>query len=180
VSGVAPYPRSPARACALVVSVGLLAVTACKPSEKKLDQLASATAPSSPPPVIDELPTPSGSAAEDDETSTRPMELLKARFTSEVKNREPVDDLKVAQAGKRTYFHLTLRNRTGRERKVHVTFFVNDDKRTELDLDVAESWSFRTWGYNTLRSTDKSGKLRVTVEDDEGYPVADMTLPIAP
>lgn len=168
------------RRAVFIAFFGATLGAACKPSEKKLDQLASATAPSSAPAVVDELPPPSESAAEDDETSTRPMELLKARFTSEVKGREPVDDLKVAHAGKRTYFHLTLRNRTGRERKIHVTFFVNEEKRTELDLDVAESWSFRTWGYNTLRSTDKNGKLRVTVEDDEGYPVADMTLPIAP
>jgi hypothetical protein len=95
-----------------------------------------------------------------------------------VKDREPVDRLEVARPGSRVYAHLTLRNRTGRDRGVHVEFLIEGKKRTELDLPVKESWSFRTWGYNTLQAKDR-GALVVSVTDDEGHPLGDFTLPIA-
>jgi hypothetical protein len=140
-------------------------------------------APSAPPPSVAAPPAPSSPApispsAVEAELETAPVELLKFQFTSAVKDREPVDRLEVARPGSRVYAHLTLRNRTGRDRGVHVEFLIEGKKRTELDLPVKESWSFRTWGYNTLQAKDR-GALVVSVTDDEGHPLGDFTLPIA-
>ncbi|MFO0550482.1 MAG: hypothetical protein U0271_18955 [Polyangiaceae bacterium] len=122
------------------------------------------------------------SAAEDsayaEETSTRPVELLKFQWTSGVKSMNPVDKLDHAEPGQRVYAHLTIRNRTGRPRTVHATFSVNGKVRTEnVTLDVKESWSFRTWAYVTLQKKDE-GKVTVVISDDEGFPLVDETLPI--
>lgn len=116
----------------------------------------------------------------EDETSTRPVELLKSQFASGIKDREPLDEIKVARPGTRTYLHLVLRNRSQRERKVQVSFSVNGDKRSEVTLNVADAWSFRTWGYNTLRKADTKGKLTAVVEDDEGHLLGELQLPIEP
>jgi hypothetical protein len=137
---------------------------------------ASVSASSAPPPPS---VAPISPSAAETELETAPVELLKFQFTSAVKDREPVDRLDAARPGARVYAHLTLRNRTGRDRAVHVEFAVDGKKRTELDLPVKESWSFRTWGYNTMQAKDR-GTLSVSVTDDEGHPLGDFTLPIAP
>jgi hypothetical protein len=121
--------------------------------------------------------TTSSPAVNEDES--RPVEMLKHQFTSAIKDKNPADRLTSAQAGKRVYFHMTVRNRTGRDRKLHVTFLVNGEKRSEVDLTVAESWSYRTWAYNTLQSKDTKGKLEVQITDDEGNPIVDETLPLS-
>ena len=123
---------------------------------------------------------PSGvpSTTYEDETSTRPIELLKFQFASRIENRQPVDKMVSSRPGDRVFAYLTLRNRSGRPRSVHLAFSVNGEKRTEMDLDVAESWSFRTWGYNTVLPKDKPGKLVLEVTDDEGQSVTEQQLPI--
>lgn len=73
--------------------------------------------------------------------------------------------------------HFTFRNRTGDTRKVHVVFRVAGDKRTEVDLSVDVSWSFRTWAYNTLRDGD-TGDLSVVATDDLGNVLVDEKIPI--
>ncbi len=127
------------------------------------------------------LPAPSGSAvdeAADDETSTRPVELLKLVFASDVKDKAPVGPLQTAKTGERVYAHLTLRNQSGRPRKVHLEFAVDGEKRTTVDLFVGESWSWRTWAYNTILPKDAGKKLTLEVTDDAGHPLFEGALPI--
>lgn len=117
-------------------------------------------------------------SAIENELSTEPPEILKYQWTSAVKARNPVDQLDHAKAGERVYVHMTIRNRTKRPRAVSVTFSVNGKPRTEnVELEVAESWSYRTWAYVTLRKDDK-GTLTVSVVDDAGNPLIDDELPI--
>jgi hypothetical protein len=115
-------------------------------------------------------PAPSASARP-------PLELLRFSFTSEVKGKEPVDKLEAGEAGERVYAHLTLRNRGAERRTLKLQFRVNGDKRTMLELKVDHSWSYRTWGFNTLRPGDK-GELTVQATDDEGNLIVDEKLPI--
>lgn len=134
---------------------------------------ASVSAPAAPRPTATVA-----EAAYEEETSTRPIELLKLKFTSAVQAKDPVDELTHAKPGQRVYAHFTLRNRTGRPRTIHVTFRVNGVTRTEVDLDVAESWSYRTWAYNTVLATDTTGKIEMEATGDEGHPIAEGSLPI--
>ena len=112
-----------------------------------------------------------------DELETAPVEILKFAFTSGVSAKEPVDKLTSAKPGSRVYAHLTVRNRTGRPRTIHLEFSVDGKKRTELDLKIQESWSFRSWGYNTLQPKDQ-GTLKVELSDDEGNSLGEYSLPI--
>lgn len=125
-----------------------------------------------PPSAVNELSAES-------EMSTRPMELLKFTWTSGVDARNPVDVLTTAKPGTKAYAHLTVRNRTGRARKLTMEFRVNGKKQTTLELDVDESWSWRTWGYNTVPK-DAKGTLELVVTDDEGHPLVESSLPIGP
>lgn len=128
-------------------------------------------------------PAPTPNVIEEDAGATdpdRPLEVLKFQFASAVKNREPVDKMLRARPGERVYAYVTLRNRSGRERKVHVSFRVNGKSRTEVDLDIAESWSFRTWAYNTVLKTDKPGKLEVFITDEGQDVLVEESLPITP
>ena len=120
---------------------------------------------------LDEIPADAGESDPE-----RPLEVLRFQFTSGTKNREPVDKLWRARPGERVYAYVALRNRSGRERKVHVTFRVNGKTRTEVDLDIAESWSYRTWAYNTVLKTDlPESPLGKPVRLDEyGNPVYDV------
>lgn len=106
------------------------------------------------------------------------MQLLQFQFCSDVKGKEPADRLESAEPGMRVWAHLKLRNRSDQKRSVHLEFAVNGEKRTAVDLDVESSWSYRTWAYNTLRKTDKSGELSLTVTDDSGATLVERTLPI--
>lgn len=138
---------------------------------------SSATA--APPASADIRPSASSVAsADEDETSTRPVELLKLVFSSDVKDKEPVGQLQVAKPGQRVYAHLTLRNQSGKPRKVHLAFAVDGEKRTNVDLFVGESWSWRTWGYNTILPKDAGKKLTLEVVDDAGHPLFEGALPI--
>jgi hypothetical protein len=103
---------------------------------------------------------------------------LRFDFTSGVEEREPKDRLDHARPGQRVYAFLGLRNRTGRRKFVTLSWTVNGEQRTSLELAVDESWHFRTWGYNTLLPKDTKGSVRVEVTDEAGHPVADRTLPI--
>ncbi len=105
------------------------------------------------------------------------IQMLAFAFTSEVKNREPSDKLDAAGPGQRVYAHLTVRNRTGATVPLTLTFSVNGEERSKVDLKADASWSFRTWGYNTLRKGDLTGELVVEIRDDQGV-VATHKLPI--
>lgn len=109
-----------------------------------------------------------------------PLQILRFTLTSEVKAKEPVDKLEVAEGGQRVWAHLAVRNRTGGAKRLTLRFLVGDEERSSVDLTVESSWSFRTWGYNTLRATDKAGELTVEVRDDEGALLQKATLPIKP
>jgi hypothetical protein len=117
-------------------------------------------------------------AAADDETSTRPVELLKLVFTKEVKDKEPVGQLQVASPGQKVFAHLTLRNRSGRPRKVQLAFSVGGEKRTTVELFVGDSWSWRTWAYNTTLPRDAGKKLDLEITDDQGHPLFEGAIPI--
>ncbi len=120
---------------------------------------ASSTTVAIPPPPIPEL------------------QLLKFRFTSAVSHKEPVDRLEDAVVGERVFAHFTVRNRGGAAQKLHVVFRVAGKDRTTVDLEIAPSWSFRTWAFNTLRKGDE-GKLEVVATDETGHVVAAESLPI--
>ncbi len=130
-------------------------------------QSAAAASPSS-------VPAAPSAGTRDERAS---MELLQLTLTSNVQKKEPVDTLEVATPGTRVYAHLKLRNRATDKRKVHVDFLVNGKMRTQLDLDVEPSWSYRTWGYNTVQAGD-TGELEVRVFDDGGATLATARLPI--
>ena len=106
-----------------------------------------------------------------------PLELLGLTITSAVEKKEPVDKLKAAAPGTRVYAHLKMRNRSNETRTVRVDFLVNGKLRTPLKLDIEPSWSFRTWGYNTLQAND-TGELEVQVYDDAGGVLEKVKLPI--
>lgn len=106
-----------------------------------------------------------------------PIEILNFTLTSAVEKKEPVDKLKAATPGTRVYAHLKVRNRSNETRTIHVDFLVNGKLRTPLKLDIEPSWSFRTWGYNTLQASD-SGELEVQVYDDGGTMLEKVRLPI--
>ncbi len=147
------------------------------------DKTESATAPvaasaSVAPSVSGPVPEASGSAASTEEPVDAPLELQELTFTTEVKNKEPLDTLVAAEPGKRVWVHLRLRNR-GEPRKIRLQFRVNDDKRTMIDLQVEKSWSYRTWAYNTLLAGDTKGAVSLEVTDDKGTVLADTSVPIA-
>jgi len=109
----------------------------------------------------------------------KPMQVLRFKFTSKVKNREGVDKLSVLRPGQRVYAHLTMRNRSGYDRCLHLTFRVNGKQRTALTLGIGKSWSWRTWAFNTVRD-DERGFLELEVKDDQGKLVLRERLAIVP
>lgn len=133
---------------------------------------ASASAPTAPASV--HAPEPSVSP----EAPAGKLEVLKLRFAAKVEKKEPVGKLERAPAGERVYAHAVVRNRTGETRKIFLVFRVGDAVRSRVALDVVPSWSFRTWGYATLKPGDR-GKLDVAVETEDGKALAEASLPIA-
>lgn len=107
------------------------------------------------------------------------VDLLKFELTSAIKDKDPKDTLDQAKPGQRVYGHLTVRNRTDGPKRVSLSFRVNDDERTLVDLNVEKSWSWRTWGYVTLRKEDK-GELTVYAFDDHGAELGKKSIPIKP
>ena len=110
----------------------------------------------------------------------KPLQLLRFTFAASVEDRNPVGKLHVARPGQRVWAHLRVRNRSGRDRCVHVSFRIGARVRTELDLKVGESWNWRTWAYATLRPTDTSGALEFEAMDDQGNLLVKKRLPIVP
>lgn len=146
------------------------------------DERAHASAPDAAPPPS-AAPTPSARAAAPAASRSAPAEeaelaLLKLVFTSEVKNKEPVDKLDHAQPGQRVWVHLTMRNRGTEARPISLVFRVSDEQRSKVDLEIGPSWSYRTWGYSTLRASDRTGELVVEVRDASGARVTSARLPI--
>ena len=165
------------RATTLVLVASSAASIGC--DEKKPEPAAAASASAVAAPSASS-PTPTAStSAQPEEQDTQPLELQELTFTSEVKDKEPIDVLLAAEPGKRVWAHLRLRNRNEKTRKIHVEFQVNGAKRTNLDLKVTKSWSYRTWAYNTLLDSDKKGTVSLTITDDEGTVLAETSLPIA-
>jgi len=109
----------------------------------------------------------------------KPMAVLRFRFTSNVRDRDAVDKLSVLRPGQRVYAYFRMRNRSGHSRCLKLTFRVNGKKRTTLTLGVGKSWSWRTWGYNTLRPDDR-GFLEVEAIDDQGKVVLKEHMAIVP
>ncbi len=105
------------------------------------------------------------------------IELQKFVLTSGVKAKDPVDDIDAAKPGQRVYGHVTIRNRTAGSKRVTLSFRVNGDERSMVDLDIEKSWSWRSWAYVTLRKEDK-GELTVHVFDDHGAEMATKSIPI--
>jgi hypothetical protein len=103
--------------------------------------------------------------------------VLKSVFTSEVKSKEPADVLKSAKPGQRVWAHLTVRNRCDASRTLTLAFKVNGADRASVDLNVEPSWSFRTWGYVTLRKND-TGKVELEVRDEGGSVLSEGSLPV--
>ncbi|HTJ81906.1 MAG TPA: hypothetical protein VL400_09275, partial [Polyangiaceae bacterium] len=84
--------------------MSMAVAAACGPSDGAAPSAsASANGPTPTPSVA----TPA-SAEIEDELSTRPVELLKLKFASGVKNKEPDGVLESAKPGQRVYVHLTL------------------------------------------------------------------------
>jgi hypothetical protein len=147
------------------------------------DEHASASPPpDAAPPEAPRIPSstptataaPSGSAA----AEKAPLQVLKLVFTSEVKNREPVDKLDAIKPGERAWAHLTMRNRGAEARPIAMVFKVNGEQRSKVDLKIEPSWSYRTWAYSTLRAADVSGELVVEVQGDDGAVITTARLPI--
>lgn len=103
--------------------------------------------------------------------------MLKLLFTTGVKNKEPVDALKVAEPGQRVYAHTAIRNRTEGAKNVSLVFLVGGQQRTKIDLSVEPSWSYRTWGYVTLRAGD-AGEVVAEVRDEGGDVMERARIPI--
>lgn len=117
-----------------------------------------------------------GSAAEDDGALT----ILRFTFTSNVRDKEPVDKLEAAKPGQRVWAHINARNRTGSSREIDLIFRVNGKERSRVPLEIQASWSFRTWGYVTLRDADTAGEVTAAVIDDSGEEIASGRVPIRP
>ncbi|MCL2825135.1 MAG: DUF2914 domain-containing protein, partial [Polyangiaceae bacterium] len=62
-------------------------------------------------------------------------------------------------------------------RKLRLQFYVNEQRRTQVELKVDKSWSYRTWAYNTLLLSDK-GTMRLEITDDQGDVLADTSVQI--
>jgi hypothetical protein len=169
---------------AALATVTSLALAGCDPApaSKPSASVATATATAV-------APAPAGSApasvtgggsrgASPAASANAPLEVLRLRLTSAIKDKEPVDDLTRAEPGKRVWAHVTARNRGAGKAGVQLVFRVDGDVRTTVDLDVDRSWSYRTWGYVTLRPDDR-GELEVEVIGDGEQALAEATLPIA-
>jgi hypothetical protein len=142
----------------------------CSPKAAPTSSAASAEVVASAAPAPP--PAPSASVA-----VKVPLQVQKFVLTSEVKGKEPVDELATAAAGKRLYAHLQVRNR-GETRPLRLEFRVDGALRSKIDLEVIHSWSYRTWGYNTLRATDAGLVAEAKILDGEEI-VASAKIPIA-
>jgi hypothetical protein len=120
----------------------------------------------------DAAPAPSASAA-----AKVALEVQRFVLTSEVKNKVPVDELVKGGVGDRVYAHLQVRNR-GERRPLRLEFRIDGKVRSKIDLEVIHSWSYRTWGYNTVREPDVGKILEATIFDEDEV-VASAKIPLA-
>jgi hypothetical protein len=109
----------------------------------------------------------------------KPMQLLRFTFTSGIEGKDAKDKLAVARPGQRVFAHLHMRNRSKRERCIHVTFSVGGKERSHVTLKIGDSWEWRTWAYATVKSDEKA-PLRVVVTDDQGATIVDKLLGVVP
>lgn len=165
---------------ALFASAALILVACDEPAPAATlpASTTSAPAPSAPAPSATAIASAAARPSATASATTPSLQVLRLTLTSEVKQKEPVDELKEAGPGQRVWAHVTLRNRAPEARRVSVVFKVDGDERSTVDLQIASSWSFRTWAYNTLRAGDKSGELTVEVRDDAGAVIGQARLPI--
>lgn len=152
----------------------VLLVLACDDPPPTAAAIAPSTTPTIAPMATTAPPRQAASAA----APTPLIQVLKLTLTSEVKQKEPVDELTEAGPGQRVWAHVTVRNRAPDAKRVSVIFKVDGEERSTVDLQIASSWSYRTWAYNTLRAGDKSGELTVEVRDDGGNVLSTAKLPI--
>jgi hypothetical protein len=164
------------RLAPLALALALAGLPGCDDKAHAGQPDAEAPPPSAPSVRPPSPPAPPASSSPPAEKP--PLQILKLVFTSEVKNKEAVDKLERAQPGQRVYVHLTARNRGSEARPITMAFKVNGDARSKVDLKVDPSWSYRTWGYNTLRASDQTGELTVEVRDDTGAVITTARLPI--
>jgi hypothetical protein len=169
---------------AFMVALSLLLVACDDPAPASpgaaLTTPVATTPVASAPPAGGSAPPGEGSASRPASSAAAekaPLSLLRLTLTSAVKDKEPVDELK-AGPGQRVWAHLAIRNRSGEARRITLIFRVDGEERSTVDLKVEPSWSFRTWGYNTLRASDKSGELTLEVRELGGPPLASARLPI--
>ena len=106
------------------------------------------------------------------------MKLVDFKFTSDVKKRKPVDTLSHGEAAQKVWAYLTMKNVSGQERCVTVTFRFNGKKRSRVTLDIGESPTWRTWAYNTVQKKDVPGKIEVRIVDDQGVELLKQNLPL--
>ncbi|MBK8255502.1 MAG: DUF2914 domain-containing protein [Polyangiaceae bacterium] len=159
-----------------VAALTALLATSCGDSSKDASGAAAAT----PSGATTAAATSSAKSAKSKaEPAATGVDVLKFQLTSGVKNRDPIDKAESAKPGERLYGHVTARNRTGADQRISLSFRVNGDERSLVDLTVEKSWSWRTWAYVTLRKDDK-GEVTVHVFDDHGAELASETIPISP
>jgi hypothetical protein len=144
------------------------------------DERAAASTPDAAPPAPTTTasarprPAPSATGAA---AAAGELKVLKMVLTSEVRKKEPVDKLTSAAPGQRVWAHVTVRNRTDATKPIKLAFIVGGSERTKIDLKVDPSWSYRTWGYVTLRDGDV-GELVVEVRDEGGAVMERARIPI--
>jgi hypothetical protein len=168
------YRIGAVKTTALIVSAALLSLACDDPAKATAPGASAAITTPSAPAISSAAPRSSAAVP----APTPPIQVLRLTLTSEVKQKEPVDELNEAGPGQRVWAHLALRNRAPEARRVSVIFKVDGEERSTVDLQIASSWSYRTWAYNTLRAGDKSGELTVEVRDDASNLIGQAKLPI--
>ena len=159
----------------------LLAVAALPCCDERADASTPDAAPTGHDGGRPQAPGPTSSArpptAPSAKSTAGELKVLKMVLTSEVKKKEPVDKLDSAAPGQRVWAHVTMRNRTDAAKPIALAFLVGGSERAKIDLDVAPSWSYRTWGYVTLRPSD-AGELVAEVRDASGTVMERARVPI--
>lgn len=155
----------------VALCLSIASVAGCGPKAEGSPSASAAASTAAPPPTPP--PTPSVSQSASPKVA---LQVQRFVLTSDVKGKEPVDELATAAAGKRLYAHLQVRNR-GETRPLRLEFRVDGNLRSKIDLEVIHSWSYRTWGYNTLRATDVGLTAEAKILDGDEV-VASAKIPV--
>lgn len=157
----------------------LLAAAAFAGCDERADASTpdAAPPPPSPPTATASARPPTAPSATSSAAAAGELKVLKMVLTSEVKKKEPIDKLDSASPGQRVWAHVTLRNRTDATKPITLAFLVGGAERAKIDLKADPSWSYRTWGYVTLRAGD-TGELVAEVRDDAGVVMERARIPI--